>query len=180
MTTHQSARPVAVFLCGKMGAGKSTAAMRLAAELDAMTVAEDDWLAQLYPGEINSFDDYLRCAARMKPLVKSLVQAFLRRGVSVVMDFPANTQRQRVWLKAISDECGADHRLIYLEADDRVCLERLGKRRLQQPERAAFDNEAVFHQVTKYFEPPTDAERLAVEIWSQVGVDATPGGNPTI
>ncbi len=167
MHSPRGAKPVAVFMCGKMGAGKSTTSERLTEELNAVSFSEDAWLAQLYPGEIRSFDDYLRCSAKLKPMIKATAQSVLARGVSVVMDFPANTRRQRAWLKSIGDECGVGLRLIYLEASDEVCLKRLQKRCIEQPERAAFDNEAVFRQVSQLFEPPSEEEGFHIEVITQ-------------
>ncbi|WP_417761506.1 hypothetical protein [Shewanella sp.] len=41
---------------------------------------------------------------------------------------------------------------------------QIAKRRLAQPERANFDTEAVFHQVSQYFEAPTASEGLNIVI----------------
>ncbi len=50
-----------VFFCGKMGAGKSTLAKRMATEMNALLLSEDEWLAALYLDEIHGLDDYIRC-----------------------------------------------------------------------------------------------------------------------
>ena len=80
------------FFCGKMGAGKSTRAKLLAAEHNAVRISEDEWLAAHYPGQIQTFDDYLALSQGIKPFIKAHVQQILRSGVHVVMDFPANTK----------------------------------------------------------------------------------------
>ncbi|MCB1916779.1 MAG: ATP-binding protein [Rhodocyclaceae bacterium] len=153
-----------IFFCGKMGAGKSTRAGAMAGELEAVLLSEDEWLSRLYPDEIRVFDDYLKYSARIRPLVESLLRAFVDAGVSVVLDFPGNTVGQRAWFRTLIRQTGAAHRLIYCEAGDELCLGRLALRRQRQPERARFDNEAVFRQVTKYFEPPGDDEGFHVEV----------------
>ena len=56
--------PTLHLLCGKIASGKSTLAKTLAAEHGAIVLSEDQWLASLYPGEILSIADYLRCAQR--------------------------------------------------------------------------------------------------------------------
>ena len=48
------------FFCGKMGAGKSTHARRLAEAEKAVLISEDEWLEMLYPEQIKTLDDYLR------------------------------------------------------------------------------------------------------------------------
>lgn len=153
-----------VFLSGKMAAGKSTISRNLANEYDAILLSEDEWLAALYPKEIESFEDYLKYSSRLKPVLKKHVQDILRSGVSVVMDFPANTRAQREWFMGIFAECNAPHRLVYIEASDETCLNQLKMRRKAQPERANFDTEAVFRQVTRYFQPPSADEGFIIEV----------------
>lgn len=150
------------FFCGKMGAGKSTRAEALAAETGAVLLSEDAWLAALYPGEIRSVEDYGRLSKRLKAPIKPLIQSVLRTGQDVVLDFPANTVRQRTWLKAVSDEVGAPHRLIHLEVEDAVCPARIAARADADPHRRATDTEAMFREVSRFFEPPTAEEGLTV------------------
>ena len=59
-------------------------------------------------------------------------------------------------------EIHADHRLIYLDVSNEQCLRQIAQRRVENPERAAFDNEAVFIQVTKFFEAPEASEGLHI------------------
>ncbi|MGB0835765.1 MAG: AAA family ATPase [Psychrobium sp.] len=150
------------FLCGKMGAGKSTQAKELASEHNAILISEDDWLAAHYPEKIHSFDDYIRYSAQIKPFIKQHVQQLLAKGLSVVMDFPANMIRQRLWFTTLSQEVGCQHQLIYLDVSDEVCLRQIAKRRIEQPARAKFDTLEVFHQVNQYFEPPSAGETLNI------------------
>lgn len=148
-----------IFFCGKMGAGKSTRAKVLAKQHNALLLSEDDWLAAHYP-DIETFEDYLRYAQRIKPFVRDLVMNMLKNGVSVVMDFPANTQRQRRWFLDLAQDANCDHELHYLNRSDQHCLKQLAQRNKEQPERAAFDTPAVFEAVTRYFEAPTESEGL--------------------
>ncbi len=148
------------FFCGKMGAGKSTKSRNLAIENNAVLLSEDEWLAAHYPEQIHDFDDYLRFSALIKPFVKSHVQNILQTGTHVVMDFPANTVRQRTWFKELCTEVGCEHQLVFLDVSDEQCLVQIAKRRAEHPERAQFDTEAVFRQVNQFFEPPSQDEGL--------------------
>lgn len=151
-----------VFFCGKMGAGKSTLAKSKAVDMRAVLLSEDDWLAALYPEEINSFEDYLRYSTRLKPVLKPHIQSILLSGTSVVLDFPANTEKQRRWFKDLATEIDAPHSLIFINVSDQRCLKQIAKRREQQPERAAFDTEEMFRHVTRYFKAPSEQEELCV------------------
>ncbi len=156
-----------IFFCGKMGAGKTTYSRRLASKLNAAFLSEDDWLSAIYPEEINTFEDYIKYSSRLKPLLVGHVQTILQAGVSVVMDFPGNTKKQRAWFKEIFFEDQIPHKLIYLQAKDQLCLKRLEQRRQDSPEHARFDTEEVFHQVTSYFQAPTDDEEFNIEVLYQ-------------
>ncbi len=148
------------FFCGKMGAGKTTKSKTLALEKNAVLISEDDWLSAHYPDQIYSFDDYMTHSARIKPFVKLHVQSILKTGTNVVMDFPANTIHQRAWFNQLCSEAECNHALIYLDLSNEQCLLHIAKRRTEQPERAQFDNEAVFYHVTNFFEPPSQNEGL--------------------
>lgn len=158
-----------VFFCGKMGAGKSTLAKRMATEMNALLLSEDEWLAALYPNEIHGLDDYVRCSRRLKSVLGAHVRSILKSGVSVVMDFPANTVTQRQWFREVFEPDGIPHRLIYLDVDDATCLQRIAARALSQPERAQFDTEAVFWQVTGYFQLPTVQEGFNMQAVKSTG-----------
>lgn len=156
-----------IFFCGKMGAGKTTYSKKLANELNALFLSEDEWLAAIYPDEIKNFNDYIKYSSRLKPLLTGHVRSILQSGVSVVMDFPGNTKKQRAWFKEIFSGGQIPHKLIYLKADDQLCLNRLEQRRKSAPERARFDTEEVFYQVTAYFQAPEDGEGFNLEVVNQ-------------
>lgn len=150
------------FMCGKMGAGKSTAAQALAEELQAVLISEDEWLNALYSGKIKDFEDYTQYSRQLKPLLVQHLANVLKAGADVVMDFPANTFDQRAWFLQLANEAGAEHEMLYVQVSDEVCLERLGKRRIEQPERAAFDTPEVFSLLSSLFEEPSIAEQLNI------------------
>ncbi len=152
-----------IFFCGKMGAGKTTKSKQVAHDQNAVLISEDEWLESLYPGQIKTFDDYLKFSRQLKPLVTSHVQKILRTGTDVVMDFPANTVSQRKWFKTLYSEINAPHELIYINISDEICLNQIAQRRIQQPERASFDTEEVFHHVTKFFEEPSEDEGFNIQ-----------------
>lgn len=145
-----------------MGAGKTTKSKTVSIERNAVLLSEDDWLEAHYPNQINSFDDFIKFSILIKPFVKSHVQQILNTGTNVVMDFPANTKKQREWFKQLCDEIKCDHELIFFDLSDEQCLTQIAKRRVEQPHRAQFDNEDVFKHVTQYFEAPSDSENFNI------------------
>lgn len=156
------------FFCGKMGAGKTTKSKTVSLEKNAVLLCEDDWLEAHYPNQINSFDDFIKFSTLIKPFVKSHVQQILNTGTNVVMDFPANTKKQREWFKQLCNEVECDHELIFLDLSDKQCLSQIAKRKEEQPHRAQFDNEEVFNHVTQYFEAPSVNEGFNIIIEANV------------
>lgn len=150
------------FLCGKMAAGKSTLAKRLAAVHGAVLLEEDHFLATLYPDEIRSVGDYVRCSSRVRDALAAHVVALLRGGVPVVLDFPGNTRRQRRWFRELADRAQAPHRLHFLDVADDVCKTQLRERSRHLPPGAPFTTDAEFEAVTRYFEPPAADEGFDV------------------
>ena len=52
-------------ICGKIAAGKSTFARQQSEQAQTVLISEDFWLANLYPGQIESLEDYARsCSVR--------------------------------------------------------------------------------------------------------------------
>lgn len=149
-----------MFFCGKMGAGKSFEAAKIAQKSKAVLIVEDEWLAALYPDKIASIRDYAHYSDLLKPPVMRLTQSLLVAGVDVVMDFPANTISQRQWLKAISDEVGAHHLMYFIDLSDEACLERVKNRALESPDRQRTDTEEIFFAMLEYFSRPSPDEQI--------------------
>lgn len=161
--------PVLHLLCGKLGSGKSTLARQLAASHHAVLISEDLWLSKLYPDEIVTFRDYLRCSERLKAVVAGHVQDLLRSGVSVVLDFPGNTPKDRAWARHLFEAAGARHVLHCLEASDAVCMARMHKRNKERPEGSKVVSDAEFAAITAYFQPPAPGEGFTLEVHPVTG-----------
>ncbi len=115
-------------LCGKIAAGKSTLAAELARQPNTVLVSEDFWMATLYPGEVLTLEDYTKYSARLCTAMAPHIVHLLQAGVSVVLDFQANTLRRRAWMRGIVDRSGAAHQLHHLDMSDEVCRARLRER----------------------------------------------------
>jgi predicted kinase len=152
-------------LCGKIAAGKSTLAMKMAMAPNTILIGEDHWLATLFQPELVTFGDYIKYSARLRNAIGPYVECLLRVGTSVVLDFPANTLVQRQWMRELVDRSGADHELHVLDVPDQVCKLRLRERNEAGTHHFAA-SEAEFEQITSYFVPPTDQEEFNL-VWHQ-------------
>ncbi len=81
-----------------------------------------------------------------------------------MLDFPTKTARQRAWFKCLYEDSGVEGKLLYLKVSDAICLERLCKRRAEQPDRQRLDNEQFFEQVTQYFRESAPNEGYNIDV----------------
>lgn len=148
-------------LCGKIAAGKSTKARELASQPRTILIDQDEWLSTLYPDELSTLADYVRYSTRLNTVMGVHVEALLKAGLSVVLDFPANTVKSRQWMKAIVERAGVAHSLYYLEVPDAECKRRLRLRNESGAHEYA-PTEADFDRFTSYFVPPAPEEGFNV------------------
>ena len=151
------------FLCGKMAAGKSTLARTLAAEQEhAILLVSDEWLGRLYPTEIVDVPAFITYSTRLNEALTPHICALLGRGLSIVLDFPGNTRRQRAWFRQLLDASGADHELHVIDASDAVCKRQLRARSAGFPEGTRWTTDAEFDAITAYFDPPSPDEGFTI------------------
>ena len=155
------AEPILHLLCGKIASGKSTLAARLSDRPLTVLISEDAWLSALFADQMSTGDDYLHYATRLRKIMTPHVSALLRAGMSVVLDFPANTVAQRRWMRQIVQDTGVAHQMHVLDLPDDVCLARLRARNAQGAHQFAV-TEAQFRQFAKHFTAPTKDEGFNV------------------
>lgn len=157
MNQHSATPATLHLLCGKIASGKSTLAARLATAPGCVILSEDEWLAALYPDQLHSVADYVRCSATLRNAMTPHLVALLRAGVSVVLDFPANTQANRAWMMSLITASAALHQLHYLDVPEESCKARL-RARNQSGRHAFATSDEQFAVITRYFEAPRESE----------------------
>ena len=153
--------PTLYLLCGKVAAGKSALAQRLAARSEALLISEDHWTSHLYADDLKTMDDYGRYSARLRAAMGPHIIDILRQGLSIVLHFPANTVRNRNWMRSLIDESGAAHELRVLDVPDTICKQRLRKRNAggKHPFQVS---EEEYDLIASYFVPPEPSEGFNV------------------
>lgn len=153
-----ASHPVTLYLlCGRIAAGKSTLARSLAQRPATLLISMDAWMSVLYPTENRTINDFARLSARFRAAMGPHVVDLLRLGLSVVLDFPANTVAWRRWMLSLVSEASVAHELHFVDVPDEVCRERL-RRRNQSGEHAYQVDETTYEQFMRYFVAPTPAE----------------------
>ena len=155
--------PVLHLLCGKIGAGKSTLANNLSARPATVLISEDRWNSTLFADQLKTIEDYSRLSRRLRAAMGPHVVSLLKAGLSVVLDFPANTLANREWMRGIVDDAGVAHELHFLDLPDETCKQRLRARNAagEHPFQAS---DAEFDLFTRYFVPPTPDEGFNVVV----------------
>ena len=151
-----------VFFCGKMAAGKSTLAKRLAERENAVLMIQDELLDTLFPGLIINVASYLEYSGRINRMTAPQVVAILSKGVSVVLDFPANTRSQRAWFRDIIEAVGVEHELHFVDTPDAVCKAQLKARSAHLPPGTKWTTEADFDLIASHFLAPAADEGFNV------------------
>lgn len=169
--------PTLHILCGKIASGKSTLAARLSAKPGTVLITEDAWLDALFGEELQTREDYVRFSRRIKAAMRPHIAALLRAGVTVVLDFPANTQGQRRWFKQIVETTGAANALHFLDVSDEICLARLHARNIAGDHPFAA-TDAQFHEFTSYFTAPSAEEGFTVIRHHEAGDDKPVNSRP--
>jgi predicted kinase len=155
--------PMLHLLCGKIGAGKSTLARELAKRRATLLISEDHWTSHLFADDLKTIDDYGRLSARLRAAMGPHIVDILRQGLSVALDFPANTVSQRAWMRGLVDQAGIAHELHWLDVPDDVCKQRL-RRRNASGDHPFQVTDAEYEQFTRHFVAPTPDEGFTVVV----------------
>lgn len=144
-------------LCGKIASGKTTLARQLAARPATLLITMDDWMSILFPTENGTIEDFGRLSARLRDAMGPHIVEILRRDLSVVLDFPANTLKWRAWMRSLISDAKVAHELHVLDVPDAVCKERL-RRRNESGEHPYTVSEENYDLFTGYFVFPNEEE----------------------
>jgi len=148
---------------GKIAAGKTTLARKLAAEHGAALICDDEWLV-LLEADIRSLEDHAVHVRRLRAAIGPHVVRLLQLGLSVVLDVPANTVKMREWHRSLAEAAKAPHELHWIDAPDELCRTRLRARNEMKPVGLYFGHvpEAIFDPVNRWVTPPSPAEGFNV------------------
>ncbi len=149
--------PTLHLICGKIASGKSSLARSLGGTAGTVVISEDVWLSKLYGDRMSSLTDFVRYSGLLRDVMHPHVVGLLQAGVSVVLDFQANTLDSRAWLRSLVDETGAQHILHVLDVPDDVCKARLQSRNASGTHEFEV-SDTQFDQITEFFVRPREDE----------------------
>jgi predicted kinase len=151
-----------IFFCGKMASGKSTLARQLTERENAVLFSQDVLLDTLFPNLVVNVASYLEYSGRINKALAPHIADIMSKGVSVVLDFPANTRSQRAWFREILDRAAVAHELHYLDTPDEICKAQLKARSAHLPPGTKWTTDEDFELIASHFRAPEEDEGFNV------------------
>lgn len=140
-----------IVLCGLPGAGKTTLAKKLAAELPAIRLCPDEWMAAL---GVDLFDERFRAA--LEAVFWHHARALLAQGLTMVLENGFWSRAEREVVLREGRALGASVELRFLDVPFEELVRRLEVRN-DQPGMVSITRSMLEHYTT-LFEPPDAAE----------------------
>lgn len=136
---------------GYLGAGKTTFAKRLEADLPALRFSHDEWMSRLY-GEDPPEAEFAANHARVWDLMETVWPRALELGVDVVLDRGFWRRAERDQARELARAAGAEVRLYALSCPDAEAWARIARRNLA-PDGALLITRNTFEVLRARFEP---------------------------
>jgi predicted kinase len=154
--------PTVHFICGGIGAGKTTYAIALAQRTKAVRFTIDEWMARLFVRdrpEQPTLEWALERTARCEEQMWSVADILVARGIDVIFDLGLSTRDQRDRFRARARQTAATVKMHYLDVPRETRRARVLSRNAHGSGKYSFVvSEAMFDSMDPWFEPPSDDE----------------------
>jgi predicted kinase len=143
--------PTAHLIHGFLGAGKTTLARRLEAELGAVRFSPDEWMSRLY-GDDPPAERFADMLSRVYAIMDQQWPLLLARGLDVVLDYGFWTRASRDHARAQAIAAGARSLLYWVRCGEEVARARCRARNADL-RGSLFIADATFDLLKNRFEP---------------------------
>jgi predicted kinase len=156
-------------VCGPIGAGKTTNAIVIAAQHNAIRFSEDEWLSKLFipdaPENLLSEpmqvvgewagEKYQRCRGQ----IWLICQQLLKQNMSIVLDGAAANKEQRDLIRKKASDNNVGFQLHYLTSGPETRRKRIFNRNEEQGVTYSIEvTPAMFTHTENFFVPPEGEE----------------------
>ena len=163
-------------LIGPVGAGKSTLALRLCREHQALRLTLDDWMTRLFRPDrpdAGVVEWYVERAERCLEQIWRVAQDALAAGTDVVLEIGLIQRRDREAFYRRVDEAGVALVVHLVDAPRELRRERVAQRNLERGQTFSMEVPPPFCELASdLWEPPDELEQRerAIHVWSAPGV----------
>ena len=144
-------------ICGLPGAGKTTLAKKLEAELPALRLTPDEWIAQIIE-DVSDRTELDRLRDPVEAVQWDVAMKALALGVDVVMDFGFWGREERRGFQQRAEASGATVKWHFLLVEREELWARIAKRNANLPPGTFYNSEEELDYWLSVFEPPTAEE----------------------
>ena len=145
--------PTLFLICGLPASGKTTAALALERDHNAVRLAPDEWMARI----VGDGWDHKR-REQVDKVQWALAQRLLTLGLNVVLENGFWRRTERDTYRARASELGADSKLIYCDASRDELKRRLVLRNADLPPDTFVVTPEQLDKMWPRFEPPSEDE----------------------
>ncbi|EJM67596.1 putative kinase [Pseudomonas sp. GM50] len=147
---------------GPLGAGKSTLARQITAQLNAVSFSIDEWMQRLYGPDLPqplSLEWVLPRVRRCEAQIWETCVQVLASGKDVVLDQGFMTKADRTQIRLQAHNAGYEVLIHFVNADKPLRRERLLQRNLEKGAGYSFEITAqMFEAMDARFEHPSPSE----------------------
>ncbi len=155
--------PTVFTVCGPPASGKTTLARRIAEERRGVCFSADEWILELYAGEVSVLDQAPQ-RERVWRQIWRVAERLLELGVDVVLDFSFYTSAERDRFRRLAHEAGAGFRMFHLDVAPHLLRQRLERRNLALPDHTFAITPTEFDVLLATFETPGPEEAEVVHV----------------
>lgn len=155
-------KPTVYLVCGGTGAGKTTHALALAKEKQALRFSIDEWMRTLFSPDIVDieYEWMLERTQRCERQIWSVCEQALALGGDVVLDLGFTTREHRERFRKLAEQVGARGIVHFVDASAKLRRQRVKRRNAERdPAVFALDvSDEMFDFMEGLFEPPDAGE----------------------
>lgn len=158
-------------ICGLPGAGKTTLAKQLEANMHTIRLCPDEWIHALVSSNAERVElDRLRDP--VEKLQWSLAQSLLRTGVDVILESGVWSREERIAYRNTAKELGAEVALHYLNIPKEELWRRIQLRNLETPQGGFRISEHELDEWCTWFTPPDATESKLYDVYEVYGKES--------
>ena len=119
-----------ILICGKIGSGKTTYANKLAKQLNAVNISQDELMLGLFGAELyeNEPEKYTEYCARVEDYVKRKAGEVAKAGAVVICENGFWSRSERDELRKFYADMGVECELHYIDTSEEQRLLNIQKR----------------------------------------------------